>query len=853
LRKHLRGRRLSSIEQVAFDRVVHLCFGSDFESQESREEHEFHLYLELFAQGNVILTNWEGRILTILRPVDVESTGKLAIGQLYDPYQKGGVLDLKRIENFISEGEVSLQSFSKAHLSAFSPQMIELCLKRSCPQQKNKKTKNFMFSGDEIEQFIESCNALISTILSGNEFVGLLQVERAIEGRDELLDPKTRNLLHSFHPLKDFDEVWEGSSMVLGSFNEAVDVYFTRLDAERNSQREVNCELEATRKLQAIEAEQQSRISGLEAAVELYRVKGQLVTERAEEVESALKVVRSALESGMDWSEFWRLIESEKQQVNAKRAAIASLFVGLKLERGQVTLQLADGICVDVQVGLSAFGNATRLYDLRTQARLKMERTQAVHEVAMKSAAAKIRSEMAQTRQLGRVRQLQSLRKPFWFEKFAWFISSDGFLVLAGRDAQQNELLVKKYLRTGDVYVHADVQGAGSLVVKNHVYPRLSLPPPKTLHEAGTFSICFSRAWEAKIVTSAWWVHCEQVSKTAPSGEYLGTGSFMIRGQKNFLPPMQLSLSFGFLFALDEDARLSKMNERLQREAEGSWPSMENVNYEKYRVEEASVDGSVESEQVIIDTATTAMKAVKLTNSSKQSKSKTKSDSTSTMSTNKKSESESTETPTTKNVRGKHGKQKKMKKKYADQDEEERALRMELLGSSKKQPERERTLMKGEKRDEEVKPVKQISVINESTQTNSISTSQPPSQSNTIEDEDLTSANCNDFIPADYFTLNPETTDQQFPFVLPVCFPTSALSTARFRIKLVPGALKKGKAVKSVLALLTSPSACPSLQWRDLIRAVPENELITVMPAKVALGVSYQETKKLKQKKPKKK
>jgi predicted ribosome quality control (RQC) complex YloA/Tae2 family protein len=55
--------------------------------------------------------------------------------------------------------------------------------------------------------------------------------------------------------------------------------------------------------------------------------------------------------------------------------------------------------------------------------------------------------------------------------------------------------------------------------------------PPKTLNEAGTMAICNSAAWDAKVVTSAWWVNHDQVSKTAPSGEYLTTGSFMIRGQ----------------------------------------------------------------------------------------------------------------------------------------------------------------------------------------------------------------------------------------------------------------------------------------------------------------------------------
>lgn len=63
---------------------------------------------------------------------------------------------------------------------------------------------------------------------------------------------------------------------------------------------------------------------------------------------------------------------------------------------------------------------------------------------------------------------------------------------------------------------------------------------------------CNSRAWDEKIVTSAWWVWGHQVSKTAPSGEYLTTGSFMVRGKKTFLPPSHLVYGFGFLFRLEE-------------------------------------------------------------------------------------------------------------------------------------------------------------------------------------------------------------------------------------------------------------------------------------------------------------
>lgn len=40
------------------------------------------------------------------------------------------------------------------------------------------------------------------------------------------------------------------------------------------------------------------------------------------------------------------------------------------------------------------------------------------------------------------------------FEKFLWFISSENYLVIAGRDQQQNEMIVKRYLRAGNEFTH---------------------------------------------------------------------------------------------------------------------------------------------------------------------------------------------------------------------------------------------------------------------------------------------------------------------------------------------------------------------------------------------------------------
>ncbi|NXF40356.1 NEMF factor, partial [Nyctibius bracteatus] len=178
---------------------------------------------------------------------------------------------------------------------------------------------------------------------------------------------------------------------------------------------------------------------------------------------------------------------------------------------------------------------------------------------AFKSAEKKTKQTL---REVQTVTTIQKARKVYWqvqFEKFLWFISSENYLIIAGRDQQQNELIVKRYLKPGDIYVHADLHGATSCVIKN---PSGEPIPPRTLTEAGTMALCYSAAWDARVVTSAWWVSHNQVSKTAPTGEYLTTGSFMIRGKKNFLPPSYLMMGFSFVFKVDESCVWRHREER---------------------------------------------------------------------------------------------------------------------------------------------------------------------------------------------------------------------------------------------------------------------------------------------------
>ena len=80
--------------------------------------------------------------------------------------------------------------------------------------------------------------------------------------------------------------------------------------------------------------------------------------------------------------------------------------------------------------------------------------------------------------------------------------------------------------------MHTDMPGAATTIIKN---PSNGPVPPITLNEAAIFEICHSRSWESKVLGTVYWVQADQVSKTAPTGLYIATGSFMVRGKRNYM------------------------------------------------------------------------------------------------------------------------------------------------------------------------------------------------------------------------------------------------------------------------------------------------------------------------------
>ncbi|MBU5575330.1 MAG: DUF814 domain-containing protein [Candidatus Aenigmarchaeota archaeon] len=147
-------------------------------------------------------------------------------------------------------------------------------------------------------------------------------------------------------------------------------------------------------------------------------------------------------------------------------------------------------------------------------------------------------------------------RKPRgkWYESYRWMFTTEGFLVIGGKDARQNELIYTKRINEKDIVLHADIHGAPLTVVKAE---ENRLPTPLAIREAAEFAAAYSSAWKSGIAeVDVYWVRPEQVSKQPPPGQFLPKGSFMIYGQKNYLKKMELKLSIGIKIEKNKEGNL---------------------------------------------------------------------------------------------------------------------------------------------------------------------------------------------------------------------------------------------------------------------------------------------------------
>ncbi|NXO41233.1 NEMF factor, partial [Locustella ochotensis] len=601
-RKHLKTRRLVSVSQLGVDRIVDLQFGSD--------EAAYHLIVELYDRGNVVLTDHQYLILNILRfRTDGADDVRFAVRERYpvDSAKAAAPLPtLDRLTEIISNAPKGEQLKRVLNpLLPYGATLIEHCLIEA-GFSGAVKIDQHLENKENLEKVLSALEKAEEYMALTDNFSGKGYVIQKREKKPSLEPDKPAEDIYTyeeFHPFL-FSQHSKCPYLEFDSFNKATDEFYSKLEGQKIDLKALQQEKQALKKLENVRKDHEHRLEALQQAQEADQLKGELIEMNLEVVDRAIQVVRSALANQIDWTEIGAIVK----EAQAQGDPVATAIKELKLQTNHITMLLRNPYVfseeeeeeddadvekeeteepkgkkkknkakqlkkpqknkpslVDVDLNLSAYANAKKYYDHKRHAAKKTQKTVEAAEKAFKSAEKKTKQTL---REVQTVTTIQKARKVYWqvqlrpslvFEKFLWFISSENYLVIAGRDQQQNELIVKRYLRPGDIYVHADLHGATSCVIKN---PSGEPIPPRTLTEAGTMALCYSAAWDARVVTSAWWVSHSQVSKTAPTGEYLTTGSFMIRGKKNFLPPSYLMMGFSFLFKVDESCVWRHREER---------------------------------------------------------------------------------------------------------------------------------------------------------------------------------------------------------------------------------------------------------------------------------------------------
>lgn len=543
LRRQLSGARLDAVRQHHFDRVVEMDL--------LRGEDLFTLVVELFHDGNVILVKRpspsaaaapeaaastggpsEGRARTkgasaAAAPEGVEGEGKIVAALMQQSWATREVrpgAEFRHPPPRTRPGNLPYEDFRARVLGSSSDAVRTLATE-------------FNLGGQYAEEVCTRAG------VPKNSQTGEL-LEGQVKGlHDALLDIVARMERGEFEPVV----VWKDDKRVdvapwplaeharfrverVSSFAEALDQYYSkpvtteRVDPALKRWKEERAKVERQAKAQR-EALERFAIEEREA-----RERGDLLYAHFQPAQAAIAYV-SALGKSLGWKDGLARLAAAREERRAEALVVdqvlpkeAAAFLLLEDAAGKprkVRVDFREDLQTNAQI---YYDKAKKFRDKQIGARTALANTEArLRELDLKG-----------TKIVAAAEKKKSAAKPtkrFWFESYRWFRTEEGFMVLGGRDAATNEKLVKKHLDESDRYVHADIHGAPSVVVKSDGRDITE----KAIEEACAFAVGMSKAWSSgHAAGEAYWVTPAQVSKTPNPGEYVARGAFIIRGKRNY-------------------------------------------------------------------------------------------------------------------------------------------------------------------------------------------------------------------------------------------------------------------------------------------------------------------------------
>lgn len=506
LRKYLINSRIRLIEQPDFERIVIIRTSS---------KNNYNLIVELFGKGNIILTDSENKIVHALTYRKMRDRWIIRGEELKLPPSKG--LDPQKI---------ALEEFSR-RIKESSGRIVKVLA--NILSVSNVYTAEFLKLA-KIDENLD-CRMLTDKMIEGIWKAVLLNLRKKENPQPCIVYDK-QNLPVDIIPFP--LTVYEGYRFeYYPTLNDAFDEYFSKKmfeEKKRTGEEQIEMQVEEQKR---ILKEQTAKLKELEEISAKKKIIGDLIHKHAAELQTIIQFIRDLKDKGKEWSEIEKEIEF-KQKLNEFPFIF---YRSLEPKEKKVNLNV-EGVEFSLSIEKSPYLNASAYFD-----ESKREREKIAHlKDAINQTLDKIRVIEKNATVETKVEKPVKIVEKKWFEKYRFFYSSDGFLVVSGKDASSNEALVKRYTEANDVVFHADIIGAPFTVIKKEGKE----PSDQTLYEAAQFTACYSRAWRDGLASAdVYYVKPEQISKKAPSGQFLSRGAFIIRGRRNYVRKIPLRLAIG--------------------------------------------------------------------------------------------------------------------------------------------------------------------------------------------------------------------------------------------------------------------------------------------------------------------
>ena len=513
LRKRVKGAHVESIKQHNFDRVVEIRV---------KKDKYYTIIVELFDKGNIILLDEDNNIILPLKRKRL-STRDISSKIEYEFPEDRGINPITVTEKEFKEvfNDSESDVVRTLAINGLGSLYAEEVIKRANEiTELDKNTPNNELTEKQLEGLYEGFKDLFDNL---SEDTIRPQIVKSENKEDVVaLDLKKYD---------DFEKTY------FESFNEACDEFYSK---------KVNTSIKNTResawnkKVNKFEKRlrlQQETLDNFHKTIEDSQHKGEIIYSNYTTIENIVTVVNQARSKDYSFKEIGKTLKKAKKDGMAEAQIYESID-----KLGVLTLRI-DDTTLNIDPKLTIPENAENYYEKAKKAKRKTKGAEiAIENTKKQLEDIKAKKDIAMENIAVPKKRVKKNLK--WYEKLRWFVSSDGHLVIGGRDANSNESVVKKYLEPNDIYLHADIHGASSTAIKlngDDVNDNL-------LKESGEFAASFSSAWSMGFTSQdVFWVHPDQVTKTPESGEFLAKGSFVIRGHRNYIRGARVKLAIGIV------------------------------------------------------------------------------------------------------------------------------------------------------------------------------------------------------------------------------------------------------------------------------------------------------------------